>query len=472
MKLLSGFLCVFILLAPIGVLARDDMSGVWKEEYTETIVSVEEWGKECGQAPRSPGRERRGILYSVEDRGMDLLFTGPSGGSFATSACQSPKRGLKVKERNLKDNLHLVNCATPETAESYESGLYSFRIKSKNRIEYRETSRYVRNVKGALCSHTRRVRRVYTRQKGAKPAAPVVGKKVEVPPEDPCETPGPAVRLTLIPEKAFLRPGQKVCPYAKAFDQNGCKTDASLTWGSGESPPGFKLDIRGCLTATQKVRAGSHQIRLAAGKAQAEITLVVRKPQPAHKPREPEKPRKPEKPPAEAAPQEVTEAAPPSEPLPPPPPVEKPVEPPEATPPPAAARPEETGTWILPAAIGGGAFLILVVVLIVFLARRKKIPATPPAQPTVPEPILPTPEPIQPTPESILPATGPETAEKVFCTHCGREIPAGAKFCPYDRTPIHRPGSPTIPSAPVCPTCKRVLPAGAKFCPYDRTKLQ
>jgi len=177
MKMPARLVCILILLAPAGLYAREDMSGVWKEEYTETIVSVEEWGKECGQAPKSPGRKKRSILYNVEDRGMDLEFTGPKGRSFATSSCQSPNSKLKAKERNLKDKLHLVNCATPETAKSYESGLYSFRIKSADRIEYRETSRFVRNVKGAICSHTRRTRRLYARQKGAK--APVVGTKVD-----------------------------------------------------------------------------------------------------------------------------------------------------------------------------------------------------------------------------------------------------------------------------------------------------
>jgi hypothetical protein len=444
MKLLPGFLCIAMLLAPSGVLARDDMSGVWKEEYTETIVSVEEWGKECGQAPRSPGRKKRGILYDVEDRGMDLVFTGRSGKSFATSSCQSPNRGLKAKERNLKDQLHLVNCATPETAESYESGLYSFRIKSKNRIEYRETSRYVRNVQGALCSHTRRVRRLYTRQRGAASAAPVVGKKVEAPRADPCETPGPAARLTLTPMRSVIRPGQKVCLQAEAFDQNGCRADASLTWGRGEAPRGIKLDIHGCLTATRRAKPKSHKIRLAAGRAQAEITLVVRKPAPASPP-----------PPPREAEQPEPEAQPPpaEEPPPPPPPVEKPVEPP----PPVEAKPEEpeTPSWTIPAAVGGGVLVLICVVLFVFLARKSKAPMA--AEPTVPEPIRPTPK--------------PEPEEKLFCTHCGREVPAGAKFCPFDRTPVHRPGSPTLPEQPVCPTCKRVLPPGAKFCPFDRTKL-
>jgi hypothetical protein len=400
MKMPVHLLCIFIVLAPSTVLARDDMSGVWLEEYTETIVSVEEWGKECGEAPRSPGRKKRKLLYTIEDRQVDLVFTGPRGKSFATSACQSRNRQLKAKERNLKDRLHLVNCATPETAKAYESGLYSFRFKSANRIEYRETTRFVRNVKGALCSHTRRVRRLYTRQKGVK--APLVGTKVDAPREDPCETPGPAVNLSLNPAKAALRPGEKVCLKAAAKDENGCDADASLTWGRGDTPRGIKLNIAGCLTATRKAKSGTHKVRLAAGKAEAEFTLVVvRRVAAAPPPREPAE----EPPPIEEPPEEDPEE--PEEP-PPPPPVEKP---PEPTPP-VKAEEEEPPAWILPAAIGGGVFVILAMILMVFLARRRPAPIV--AEPTHPEPLRPS-----------------EKKEKVFCTDCGKQIPPEATFCPY-----------------------------------------
>jgi len=396
MKMPAHLACILILLAPAGLYARDDMSGVWKEEYTETIVSVEEWGKECGEAPRSPGRKKRGLVFTIEDRQVDLTFTGPKGRTFATSACQSSNRELKAKERNLKDKLHLVNCATPETAKSYESGLYSFRIKSADRIEYRETSRFVRNVKGAICSHTKRTRRLYTRQKGAK--APVVGTKVDAPREDPCETPGPAVTLSLTPEKAVLHPNEKVCLKAVAKDKNGCDADASLTWGKGDTPRGVKLNIAGCLTATRKAKSGTHKVRLAAGKAEAEFNLVVVRKIAAVSAAPP--------PPIDEPPEEDPEE--PEEPPPPPPTIEKPPEPP----PPAEAKADEQPAWILPAAIGGGVLVILVVILIIFLTRKRPPPMA--AEPTHPEPLRPSEEP-----------------EKVFCTDCGKQIPREATFCPY-----------------------------------------
>jgi hypothetical protein len=137
---------------------------------------------------------------------------------------------------------------------------------------------------------------------------------------------------------------------------------------------------------------------------------------------------------------------------------------------PAEPEPAETPGWVLPVAIGGGV-LVLVVVLLLVLRKRKPaaepeaLPPTKPAEPTVPEPIRPA------TVPDPAPTTSRDQVDKAFCTTCGKSIPAEAKFCPYDRTPIYRPGSPTLASAPICPTCKRLLPVGAKFCPYDRTKL-
>jgi hypothetical protein len=275
-----GFIAVgaaaVFLLAILSARARDDMSGVWVEDYDESIISVDQWGPHCGDAPRSTGRRNRGLSYVVEDRGVDLYFKAiKKGRSFSTSGCHSSNKKLKPKERKLRDKLFLVNCATSESAQSYESGLYSFRIKSIAKIEYRETTRFSRNIKGALCVHTRRVRRVYTHQIGKK-APEIAGKKVGSDRDDPCRKPGKPVRLELSPAKAEVLGSGKICPKVKAFDANGCATEATLSWGKGVPPKGIKLDIRGCLKVTGSARPGKTVVKLAAGKAQAQITLTVK----------------------------------------------------------------------------------------------------------------------------------------------------------------------------------------------------
>jgi RNA polymerase subunit RPABC4/transcription elongation factor Spt4 len=164
---------------------REDMSGVWQEEHVEVVYSIEQWGSACGQTPRSIGKKKSGKIFTVEDRGVDLLFTNEAGRKFSTGKCQSSNPKIKAKERSSKDTLFMTNCATEETSQDYESGLYSFRIKSKKRIDYRETTRFSNNIEGNLCVHTKRVRKVFTRQKDAPVAEAPKPKPAEEPPPEP-----------------------------------------------------------------------------------------------------------------------------------------------------------------------------------------------------------------------------------------------------------------------------------------------
>jgi hypothetical protein len=527
---LEVFAAACICLLALPAQARDNMSGVWKEKYSETVYSVEQWGTHCGEAPRSTGRRNRKLIFAVEDRGVDLFFKVTTGkaSNFSTAACQSKNKNLKAKERNLKDKLFLINCATPETAKSYESGLYSFRIKSKDRIEYRETTRFSRNIEGALCVHTRRVRRVYLRTKDKAPeitkpeivdaGTPAVSeKKLPASKEDPCDKPGQAVSLKLAATTASVSPGDKFCPTFQAFDSRGCLTEASLTWGKGKPPRGIKLTTTGCLQITNKAKSGPTLIKLASGKAKTSIVLNVQR-KVAARPVEKKHPKTRDAGINKATPAEIplVDAGPiPSAadagtipPVTPDAEVAGPVdaglqepadpgEPAQASAAGAESHPSPSQglpAWVLPAAIGAGVLLIVIIIVVVLRRRRssEKIPVAPPvttstAQETVPEPIRPDPEAqaAQPKTEgtpateetqatqnaeesTITSADQPDT---IFCTTCGKAIPAEARFCPYDRAPVYKPSSPTIPSAPICPTCKRLLPAGAKFCPYDKTKL-
>ncbi|HUU00330.1 MAG TPA: zinc ribbon domain-containing protein [Myxococcota bacterium] len=453
--------------------ARDDISGTFTEEYTETIYSLDQWGTHCGQVPRSIGRHKRKLTFKVQDRGVDLLFVPTSGKSFSSVACQSDNKAVKPKERTLKDKLFLISCATPETSESYESGLYSFRIQSQDRIEYRETTRFSHNVAGALCVYSRRIRRMYKRIKDAAKVAeieqPVSAEKVSAQKDDPCETPGPAVRLALTPEKAVLKTGEKFCPKIEATDEHGCPVTAGLSWGKGKQPAGVKLTTTGCLKIDRHALAGSYPIALSAGRAQASVTIEIQRQAAAHAavPRPPE---------ADGGADEThvvdggSEAA-------------EAIGAPDAGPKADDSGPVDSGpaaiqvqkpseaelpAWLLPAAIGGGA-LIVFVLLAVILGKKRRTRAKEAyrGEPTVPEPLAPVPSRKEQTAQ-----TSADKPDKIFCTTCGKAIPAEAKFCPYDRAPIYSPSSPTLASAPVCPSCKRLLPMGAKFCPYDKTKLK
>ena len=72
LRFAAGFMVCLLVASP--ALGRDDMSGSWKEEYTETVYAVEQWGPHCGEAPRSTGKRKRNLIFTVEDRGIDLAF--------------------------------------------------------------------------------------------------------------------------------------------------------------------------------------------------------------------------------------------------------------------------------------------------------------------------------------------------------------------------------------------------------------
>jgi hypothetical protein len=494
--------------------ARDDLSGSWKEDYNEVVYAVEQWGGHCGEAPRSTGRASRGLTFTIEDRGVDLQFKSAEG-SFSSSGCQSINPEVKPKERTLKDELFLITCATAEDSNAYESGLYSFRVLSSSQIEYRETTRFSRNLPGGLCVHTRRVRRMYSRQAASatpgptsaadagsitppEPVKPPQPDQVPpVPPEDPCKQPGPAVALRLDPATATLAAGEQVCPKGLLLDAKGCAIPGPGALRLDRPPVGVRWTRDGCLQVGEKTRPNRFKLTLVSGKLKTAFELVViRAGAGAPKPptldagvlprplqRDAGAPEDPDAGPVEIpdqAPQEPAAADPDA----------GPAAPADST---AAAVPASTDAgsaaadaqaesraaedlppWLLPAGLGA-AGLILVVILFLVFARRRRPAAAPPAIP-VPEPERPEPDRLATGPTLDAAATKPEPlrpapAQTAFCITCGKVIPAEAKFCPFDRTPIHRPDSPTLPSAPVCPTCKRLLPPGAKFCPFDRTKL-
>jgi len=78
-----------------------------------------------------------------------------------------------------------------------------------------------------------------------------------------------------------------------------------------------------------------------------------------------------------------------------------------------------------------------------------------------------------PAPRAPEPAPRAVASTEMICPTCGREYPAGLKFCPADARPL-------VPSANAqggagvglaCPVCKRSFDGGKRFCPYDAEEL-
>jgi predicted amidophosphoribosyltransferase len=67
----------------------------------------------------------------------------------------------------------------------------------------------------------------------------------------------------------------------------------------------------------------------------------------------------------------------------------------------------------------------------------------------------------------------PVSATEMVCPTCGREYPAGLKYCPADARPLVPSANAvgTVAVGLACPVCKRAFDGGKKFCPYDAEEL-
>src|ERR1700712_4172677 len=73
-----------------------------------------------------------------------------------------------------------------------------------------------------------------------------------------------------------------------------------------------------------------------------------------------------------------------------------------------------------------------------------------------------------------IPARAPDSprsgrAPELVCPTCGREYPAGLKYCPTDARALVPTASGTgpAPGGLTCPVCRRSFDGSKKFCPYD-----
>ncbi len=281
-------LCVILLLSvSFPTAARDSLTGTWIEEYSETIVSVEQWSPVCGPPPKSTGRRNRGLKFRLDDQGIALKFIGHKK-TFSTADCQTDNKAVQPKERTVKKNLFMISCSTPENSNPYENGLYSFRIKSPERIEYRETTRFSRNASNSMCVHTMRKRRMYKKiadeVKGSKlseeDSASDEGSSTasSPPPSDPCIQPGAAASVFIEPSHLELPPGSKACVETSASDSNACPVKVDLDWDkSATRPKGVRLSDGRCFAVSRKTPPGKYVLRLQAAQVAVPLTLTVTK---------------------------------------------------------------------------------------------------------------------------------------------------------------------------------------------------
>jgi predicted amidophosphoribosyltransferase len=78
-----------------------------------------------------------------------------------------------------------------------------------------------------------------------------------------------------------------------------------------------------------------------------------------------------------------------------------------------------------------------------------------------------------PAPRVAEASPRPASSTEMICPTCGREYPAGLKFCPADARPLVASANAQSATAVglACPVCRRSFDGGKKFCPYDAEEL-
>lgn len=308
------------------------VSGQWRSGATAIDAQVESWGSDCGPPPTSSQSTGGSVVRVVQVGDQLQLHTG--GRIIKSDVCFGQNPGLRRSSKTVKDNTWVTRCETPMDDPRAETGVYTLKLLSPDRLLYQDVSRFRWQLKASLCVATITTVQTLTRltdaeaaqaakpappapspvvtatptaEKGAKapPAPPAPPKLPDLPttpvatapaPEKPpvrtdlnmaptlpassaqnsakpapC-VPGPAARLALAPRRRTIELGSKLCFRTRVVDKSGCALpQVAPTWSLDHGPAlRAKLDPRGCFEASAQAADGEGTFHVTATVATAQ----------------------------------------------------------------------------------------------------------------------------------------------------------------------------------------------------------
>jgi hypothetical protein len=234
--------------------------------------STSQWGDDCGPKPKGAGAP--GGTVTVTETGSELLFQG-AGASFSTANCFDPMPGLVRSSHSGGKRGWTTTCtsaagdprrvtistkisATDDTILFFESGVYEFSIKD--------------SVCKASVSRSRSLK--LKERAGQAPAAPAPAPSAAptpTPPEPPeppdgsCDPAAAPTRFELRPARKLLRPGESFTLRGVAFDERGCRVDASP-----------ELSLEGDAALLEKCRLDGPRFTVAEDAPAGSVLVVAR----------------------------------------------------------------------------------------------------------------------------------------------------------------------------------------------------
>jgi hypothetical protein len=272
--------------------ARADgtFTGVWQGGATAMEVTLESWGKDCGQQPRSSHSEGGGSVH-IEQLGQVLVIHGPNR-DVRSDQCWSQNLTLRRISTSYADGQWSTRCKTADQDPREELGTYTLKVLAPDQLLYQDVSHYNWKLNASKCvatiTTTQTLHRLSAKEAAsaptpiattqtAKPEAPAAQPQQEQGTRPRC-TPGAPVRISLRPHRAEISLGERQCFRARVVDAAGCAIeDAEIKW-SLEHGPGIRARLQaGCFEAGESSAEseGTFRVIAAHGPRRAEAEVVV-----------------------------------------------------------------------------------------------------------------------------------------------------------------------------------------------------
>lgn len=275
------------------------LSGQWRSGATAIDVQVESWGSDCGPAPKSSQSAGGGVVRVVQLGEQLQLHSGNR--VIKSDVCFGQNPSLKRKSATVNDHTWVTRCETPMDDPRAETGVYTLKLLSADRLLYQDVSRFRWQLKNSLCVATITTVQTLTRMSDADlaqsakaapappatttptpattkktppapPKPPALPQSVAAAPakaEPPPCVPGEPARLALAPRRPRIELGERFCFRTRVVDAAGCRLPPMTpSWSLDAGPArSAKLDARGCFEASAQAADGEGTFRVIASVA-------------------------------------------------------------------------------------------------------------------------------------------------------------------------------------------------------------
>ena len=267
--------------------ARADLKldGRWKQSALREDFTIQQWLEAgCGPPPQSTSTGG-GELIEVRMEGDELALIG-GGRVYRTNQCYDPMPTLtrETHSRDASGKTWRTRCVTPP-ADPRKTVLNTLVVSTtEQHIDLVETGRYEITLENGRCIADVKRTRSFTlvQDENVTPtttATTPAPKPKEPDPPKPsvCGVPGDPTKLEVRPSKKLLRTGEAFKFRGLVLDARGCETHTTTTWkvAPGFEGKGVTVDSTGRVSVTKDAAEGNVEIVATAAGKDARVVVEV-----------------------------------------------------------------------------------------------------------------------------------------------------------------------------------------------------